>query len=292
MGRRSWGVVLAVVAGLAVGAPGASGQGGGYWDPSISAWKFTYGDASITGTIKPPWQEIQEGVPGRISIAPSPTDSTKKVLKVYLHPDDRWRDSNRAEVYARHGNVNDYSNWPDGDLQERWYTWSTYLPSNFPKIDKWAIIFQWHSMGEGVPPLAVNVEHGQLQLNHSPDGTNQNMKQLWHSGNEEINGRWHTFRAHIRFSPVPGLGFVDFWHNNRQVVSGLDKGLIATERCCANQGGVLRPFPNYLKMGLYRAIERDPDGTEIAFGGAGTLYHGPLRIYTKPDHVVEPTPGE
>jgi hypothetical protein len=259
---RGLGVAAGVVVALAVAAPSASAE----TFPVV----FSYEN----GTVQPPWQAIQAPA-GRMSVAASPTDPTKNVMRVELRNGDVFVTGgvgyNRAEVYARHGNVNDYSAWPDGDNTERWYGWSTYFEPGFPAVSNWASIVQWHSMAGGTPPLSINTQYGYVELNHYGAET-------WRSATPVQTGTWHTFVAHVKWSAVEALGFVELWHNGVQVVP---KTAMATEQCCAVQGVFVRPYPNFLKMGIYR----DPNTVPTA-----VLYDGPMRVGLD-RQSVEPAPG-
>jgi hypothetical protein len=92
-------------------------------------------------------------------------------------------------------------------------------------------------------------------------------------------GTWHTFVAHIKWSAVPAVGFAELWYDGVQV---FPKTSMSTEICCAVQGTAVRPYPNHLKMGIYR----DPNTVPT-----WTLYDGPMRIGTDKQMVDPPVPG-
>ena len=263
------GRIVALAAGmaaaLAVAAPSATAQ---------ELAEFSYGNDSIV----PPWQAIQTPA-GRMTVqGPSP-EPTRKVLRVELRNGDVWAGANRAEVYGRFGNTGDYSAWPDGDNTERWYGWSTYFEPGFPAVSNWLVLLQWHSIADGSPPLAVAMNSGHVQLNRWNGPQDNTAVPLWTSAAPVQTGTWHTFVAHVKWSALPNTGFVEFWHNGVQV---LTKTFLATEKCCAVQGTAVRPYPNYLKMGIYR----DPTTVPTAI-----LYHGPIRVGLDMSSVVPPSPG-
>ena len=260
-----------IAAALAVAAPSAMA------DPLAT---FSYeGDS-----IEPPWYDTQ-APPDRISVAASPTDSSKKVMRVELRNGDDFLGANRAEVYGRFGNVNDYSPsaWPDGDGTERWYGWSTYLNASFPSppSPNWTVVAQWHSMAHGVPPLALVVQEGKLKLNAWDWTDNEGAVPLWNNPPNATTGTWHTFVMHVKWSALPGVGFVELWHNGNDVPA-VPKTYLPTEKCCAVQGTSVWPYPNFLKMGIYR----NPEIQET-----GVLFHGPRRIGLDKDSVRPPSPG-
>lgn len=271
MSRVTVRVVAGVVATLVVMAA-----------PAAASWPVVFGYDG--GTLAPPWQAVQSPAPDRMTVTASPTDAAKNVMRVELRHGDVYDNGgvlyNRAEVYGRFGNTGDYSAWPDGDNTERWYGWSTYLASDFPAVPvpNWTTIVQWHSMAGGTPPLSMVVQNRHFQLN-AYDPTTGGGKPIWSSSDPVQTGAWHTFVLHAKWSSVPGVGFVELWFDGVQV---LPKQLMATERCCAVQGTAVRPYPNYLKMGLYRNPEFLP--TSI-------LYHGPMRVGLDQGSVEPPSPG-
>lgn len=219
------------------------------------------------GTLKPPWQGVQEPAPGRLSVVPSPTDPTTNVMRVELRHGDVFNTgsgaANRSEVYGRRPTGG--GTWPDGDGTERWYGWSTYFEPGFPVVSNWAVITQWHH-DNGNPPLAIAVHNGYIELNHRG-------AELWRSATPAATGVWHRFVAHMKWSPLSAVGFVELWHNGVQVVP---KTFLETEDWCL-QGLPPQPCPNYLKMGIYRDAATIPPAV---------LYHGSMKVGTDMSSVL------
>jgi hypothetical protein len=230
------------------------------------------------GTIVPPWCE-QQAPPGRITVVPSPTDATRKVMRVELRGDDRYRGAARAEVVDRKGprdDPNTYPNWPD-HLQERWYGWKTYLAPGFPSPG-WTTIAQWHSHNSDVlaPPFAIVVDRGRFEFFHMHRNFVDANGDEWRDG-EAATGTWHTFLFHVRWSPHADKGFAELWHNGVNVVPRTSSVTTAPDRTFDGDRRALSPpAPVYVKQGLYR----DPSIRETQ-----VAYHDAMRIGTARAHV-------
>src|SRR3954454_3465521 len=122
-------------------------------------WQVNYDDGTLGG-----WQQLLQGVPGRISVAASPTDPTRNVMRVELQTGDDYNGSNRSEALARHGDPDTPSGWPDGDNAERWYGWRTYLRPDFPIVPKWTVFAQSHNDDDKRPPLAMVIVDGLIDI--------------------------------------------------------------------------------------------------------------------------------
>lgn len=248
-----------MVAALAAAATLTSaGSALGAWSGAIP-WSPDYSGGTLAD-----WQGIQEPAAGRLTVTASPSDPTVKVMRVELRHGDVYtyngQTSNRSEVLQRHGDTGSPSqNWPDGDGTERWYSWSTFFAPGFPNTNQWAAFFQWHNDSGDQPPLSMGFQAGRIRL-VTPQGA------LWIDPNVTATGVWHTFKAHIVWSAVPTVGFLELWVDGTSVYAANR----ATEQCCLQYNGVLlAPWPNYVKMGMYR----DP-----AITGTAILYDTPLRI--------------
>jgi hypothetical protein len=140
---------------------------------------------------------------------------------------------------------------------ERWYSWSTLFPSDYPVSDQWQTFVQWKNDGTGSPPLAMTVKGDAILLS---GGEQNEFHEFWKAPIDR--GRWHEFVAHIRWSPDERVGFVELWHDGRQVVRRTP-----TATLYRDEGG--EAIPNYLKIGLYRsaAIQQ----TQVVYHDALTV---------------------
>jgi hypothetical protein len=140
---------------------------------------------------------------------------------------------------------------------ERWYSWSTLFPPEYPVSDQWQTFVQWKNEGTGSPPLAMTVKGDEILLS---GGEQNEFHEFWKAPMDR--GRWHDFVAHIRWSADAHTGFVELWHNGRRVVPRTPTATLYRDE----DGGAI---PNYLKIGLYRSS---------AIQDTQVVYHDALRV--------------
>jgi Polysaccharide lyase len=150
---------------------------------------------------------------------------------------------------------------------ERWYAWSTLFARDYAISDQWQTFVQWKNDGTGSPPLAMTVQGDEIRFT---GGSQNGFERFWRGPIER--GHWHDFVAHVRWSPHPGRGLVELWHDGRRVVSRTPAATMYKD----DRG---RPIPNYLKIGLYRSS---------AIDAPQVLYHDALRVGASRAAVEEP----
>jgi hypothetical protein len=154
--------------------------------------------------------------------------------------------------------------------EQRWYRWSTLFASRYPLVDLWQTFVQWKNDGPGSPPLAMTVQGGEIRFS----GGEQNGFRIFWRGPIR-RGRWHDFVAHVLWSPDPGTGLVELWHNGRRV-------LRPTHAATMYRRPTGDPIPNYLKVGLYRDPEiRRPQ----------VLYHDDVVVSSRREPIFQERNG-
>jgi hypothetical protein len=153
-------------------------------------------------------------------------------------PEDCAEDRERVELKSR-------EHEHEGD--ERWYSWSFFLPEDFESI--WParqFIAQFHQEGER-PAMLFSLEPDGLRL----DSQFQEDRALLVPA-AQLRGRWHDVAMHVRWSHHDG--FIDIDIGGRRVFAGTGP----------NMSGDI-----YFKIGLYRAhLSRNPaaaDSTQTMF---------------------------
>ncbi len=122
----------------------------------------------------------------------------------------------------------------EGD--ERWYQWSMKLPADFENpTGVWFIVMQWHSEGNGSPPLAINIGDGGT-VDVGGDGVPSAPRRTL---GPVRRGEWVDYTLHVKFSNDAGGGFVEGWENGRQTVPRTARATMVDDS-------------NYLKAGIYR----------------------------------------
>jgi hypothetical protein len=134
---------------------------------------------------------------------------------------------------------------------ERYYGWSTLLPTGYPAATPYQTLASWHS-GDA-PVLELRLTGTRLELvARTPAGS---LRTLW-SASTTV-GRWHRFVVRSRWSAAPGGGLVELWYDGKLVYLP------------AAQQTLLTDAPVALRMGL----SRDP-----AVTGTQVLYHDGVRV--------------
>jgi hypothetical protein len=136
------------------------------------------------------------------------------------------------------------------------YSFSLYLPNDFPQTPERLVIAQWRQLCIGSPCvpdnpiLALRYEMGRLQITRN----DERGKALLYQGGEEVRGRWLDFR------------FVTKWDgsNKGTIEATLDgRGIVHYEGPTIYQPGPGHPRHAlvYFKTGLYRDALQEPPWT-------------------------------
>jgi hypothetical protein len=136
------------------------------------------------------------------------------------------------------------------------YSFSLYLPNDFPKTSERLVIAQWRQLCEGSPcspdnpVVALRYELGRLQVTRQ----DEHGKTLLYQGEEDVRGRWLNFR------------FVTRWEHNDAggVDATLDgKGIVHYQGPTLYRRGPGHPEHAlvYFKTGLYRDALHEPPWT-------------------------------
>ncbi|WP_297381985.1 polysaccharide lyase [Spirosoma sp.] len=141
----------------------------------------------------------------------------------------------------------------DNGETERWYGYSSYMPSSsMADDDQTVIVTQWHGQPDPgfedtVPPVAISVEPGnKLQLVYramnkpivrSMQGpTSQVYKDL----GAAIFDKWVDYVVHIKWDPIGYKGILQVWQNGELKIN--EQGI---------QIGYMQELKPFWKAGLY-----------------------------------------
>ncbi len=136
------------------------------------------------------------------------------------------------------------------------YSFSLYLPNDFPQTTERLVIAQWRQFCEGSPCipdnpiLAVRYELGRLQVTRN----DEHGKTLLYQGNEDVRGQWLDFRFVIRWDTT-SIGTVEATLQGR--------GIVHYQGPTIYQPGPGHPKHAliYFKTGLYRDALHEPPWT-------------------------------
>lgn len=179
------------------------------------------------------WSGTQMVNSDRLAIVSSPMRQGRYALKATVRQGDNPINAsgNRNELFR-------FTNEKSGD--EYYYSWSTMFASDFPNVNTWQLFTQWHHDGCcGSPPVEFYVYGSELRLR-------VNGSDVWKA--PMVRGQWNDFTFHVKWSPTSTVGFIELWHQGKQVIT---KRYMTT---------MFSGTTNYLKMGLYRNSTVSPVG--------------------------------
>jgi hypothetical protein len=194
--------------------------------------------------------------PGAVVSEESVVRSGRRALEITV------RSGDRPEAASESGAATERD-----ELMESWwlfsrtgrtyvYSFSLYLPNDFPQTPERLVIAQWRQLCEGSPCvpdnpiLALRYENGRLQVTRN----DEQGKMLLYQGDGDVRGRWLNFR------------FITKWDATKRgtVDATLDgRGIVHYEGSTIYQPGPGHPrhAPVYFKTGLYRDALQEPPWT-------------------------------
>jgi|GEM_PF-1238752 len=163
--------------------------------------------------------------------------------------DDMVASGTRAEVL-----------FPEQSENERWYSYSVYIPSADYKIDSnYDIISQWHQgSGSGSPTCTFRIQNDKWQLEHGDDAS----RRKYYDITTVEKDRWNELVFHIIHSSGED-GLVEIWLNGSKVLS-------------LNGGNMDKDFdlPRW-KVGIYKD---DWNGSETTDTKRRVLFYDNVRM--------------
>jgi hypothetical protein len=237
--------VLAVVAVLLAATAGCAASWGGPTDsaqePEPEAGLLWVGDAE-TGDLSQyqagEWNDVGGVMP---TVVTSPIRGGRFAIRLSLtgatNPGDGICCGTRNELVPR------FRDLAEGD--DLYFAFSTYLAPGFSTSGGWQLITQFKQNFDGAPPLSLNVEDGQYQVEGGaghPDGPKPFALPIGAASTD----RWVDWVLHVRFSTDPLVGFVEVWRDGELVLPRF-----------APESGTLYPGTgdragSYVKTGPYR----------------------------------------
>jgi hypothetical protein len=182
--------------------------------------------------------------------------SGRRALAITVHSGDRFEQG-----------VDGNASTERAELMEAWwlfsrtgraysYTFSLYLPADFPQTSERLVIAQWKQVCEALhcrpdnPILSIRYEDGRLQVTRQDEA----QKSVVYQGLEDVRGRWLDFRFVTRFDSA-NSGSIDATLNGQQIVRY--RGPTAYQPA----HGYPRHGLVYFKTGLYRDALHAPPWT-------------------------------
>lgn len=263
-------VVLAAIVGIGIVVASNISEDNSSSVSAIAA--DSYNLDYTTGTLVPPWTEVQAQAPDRAQVVTDPTGQSRSSARFEVRPGDYAGGGNRSEVYYKANGVG-----TEAVGQESYYAFSTYFPQGFVSPGAWGLFTQFHSDGLGVNPVvAFETKTSTNQVRILIRGGNTKNVQ---TGNYIISGattnstKWQDFILHWKRSTGTD-GLVEVWQR--------EEGGTFTKKVTYNGPNMYTDNkgttkPAYPKQGFYR----DPKST-----GNTVVYHRGLWKTTSYDAAL------
>jgi hypothetical protein len=192
-------------------------------------------------------------VPGAFSVQSEIVRSGHSAARITVHPNDRFEAGSDDGPASERDELIEIDRLWSQTGRSYAYSFSLYLPKDFPIADKRLVIAQWKQLCEwgscrpDNPVLAIRYVGGVLYITRKND--DGGVKLFESQG--EMRGRWLDFRFVTRFSQSDD-GAIDGWMNGQQIVHY--RGVTAYR---AALGYPAHGF-FYFKTGLYRDLMQQP----------------------------------
>jgi len=200
-------------------------------------------------TLNPVWDSTKF-IPGALELQSSIVRSGSRAAKLTLRKGDQI-DEEKGTVLER-AELREPKKIMSDEHRDYSYSFSIFLPSDFPVVPTRLVIAQWKQNCSGNcdpdnPVLALRYQSGEflVTLQTGPDRT------TLYSLSDNILNKWLDFRFNLRFSRNDD-GYIKGWINNSEVIDF--KGVTAYSSIY----GYADPGNFYFKIGLYRDTMEDP----------------------------------
>jgi hypothetical protein len=192
-------------------------------------------------------------VPGAFSIQREIVHSGHSAAQITVHPHDRYEPGSEDGPASERDEVMEAPRFWSQSGKTYQYSFSLYLPRDFPIVQTRLVISQWKQLCEfgecrpDNPVLAIRYVGGVLFITRK----NDDGQEVLYSSHGEVRGQWLSFRFVTRFSQGND-GVIDGWLNGQPIVHF--HGVTAYR--AARGYPALGLF--FFKMGLYRDLMQQP----------------------------------
>jgi hypothetical protein len=194
---------------------------------------------------------VDKFVPGAAQIQSSVFRSEKSALKITLKHGDQI-DKEKGTVLERAELMESRNLWATEDSAYS-YSFSLFLPPDFPIVSTRLVIAQWKQYCESgqcnpaSPVIAIRFQTGALTVTVQSDTS----QEVLFRTTEEIRNKWLDFKFRIRFSRIQN-GRIKASLNERSIVD------YSGATAYSEKDGYPVPSCFYFKMGLYRDEMAEP----------------------------------
>jgi Polysaccharide lyase len=201
---RRCGLVAAVLVLTGVGPGRSVADGPGLTIPIADDFR---------GGVGPIWR-LQRIRADALTVVPDPTGLDRNALAITL----------RAGDLADSGGISERAELSEADhlhlptATDVWYSFSLYLPLDFPVVDRRLVLGQWKQgcgdcTADHSPGIANRYRNGVFSITIQ----DADRRVVLFEEQADIRGRWNHLVYHLSLTPRPD-GFLQAWFNGRQVV--------------------------------------------------------------------------
>jgi hypothetical protein len=192
-------------------------------------------------------------VPGAFSTQSEIVRSGHSAAQITLRANDRFEEASDNGAASERDELMEAPRFWSQSGRTYDYSFSLYLPRDFPIVEERLVIAQWKQLCEWAscrpdnPVLAIRYVGGVLFVTRKNDAGQTTI----YRSEGEMRGRWLDFRFVVRFSQRDD-GAITGWLNGQQIAQY--RGVTAYRAA--------RGYPThgffYFKMGLYRDLMKQP----------------------------------
>lgn len=214
------GIVAAVIAGVVIAVVLITPD---------SARTVVFEDRGSSDSLRS-WSAVQSEDLGRVGVASDPAGGPDPALRFEV----RGGDTGPSGAQSAQAQLAWWGRLTRQGEENR-YSWSNFIPGDYPVSDRSQELVQWKNEGPGSPPLTFGLRGRCLTLRTGPqDGE----RLVW--ATPVVLGRWLDFRARVRWSPSTRDGRVWLDYRGRRVLNGAPVATMYPGR------------GNFLRLGLTR----------------------------------------
>lgn len=209
------------------------------------------------GTKLSPLWETTPIAPGALRMQSEIVRAGHGSIQITLHANDIFEAGQHGDADSERDELLEASAFTSRENTPYEFSWSMYLPADFPIVPVRLVVTQWKQYCGGdskpcsddSPVLAVRYIGGVLLITQD---LNRKYIVLYEQ-KRDLRGHWLDLRFQARFTPQAN-GFVRAWLDGKQVVDFT--GVTANAENAAT--GYPTPSYYYFKMGLYRNVMPQP----------------------------------
>jgi Polysaccharide lyase len=213
-------------------------------------------DGFEAAELGPVW-DTSKFEPGAVTIQSDVVRVGQRAARVVLRPGDFYEPGSNGDPATERAELMESRTLISKEGTPYEYTFSIFVPKDFPIVPVRLVIAQWKQYCPGKAPcsddspvLAVRYIGGQLRITQAlgPDRRTQ----LYRAAHD-LRGKWSDFKFNVRFAPDE-TGRVEAWLGDTRIVDY--RGTTAYAEGPAS--GYPTPSVFYFKMGLYRDVMAEP----------------------------------